>query len=184
MRRYLALIPLLVVAGLVLAFWLGMQRDPNVLPSTLVGKPAPAFNLPDLHDPDRRITEDIFRGEVSLLNVWGTWCPGCHQEHPLLMDFARNTDVPVYGLDWNIYGAERDERQAALEWLERLGNPYRAVAYDATGRVGTDYGVYGAPETFVIDAEGVIRHRHVGVLTPDTLYGEILPLVQRLRGER
>lgn len=172
-------IPLLVVAALVAVFWRGLFLDPGEVPSPLIGKPAPEFSLPTLHDPQLRFTQADLRGQVSLLNVFGTWCPGCHEEHPLLMEMSRTLrDVPIYGLDL------RDERDAAIDWLARVGNPYAKIGFDADGAASIDWGVYGAPETFVIDAAGVVRLKHVGILTQAVLQKEILPMIERLRAEQ
>lgn len=170
-------LPLGILLVLIAAFWVGLQRNPGEVPSPLIGKPAPAFTLPDLHDPTRTVTQDIFAGHVSLFNVWGSWCPGCREEHALLLEFARESGVPVYGLNW------MDDRNAALEWLARLGNPYAVTAFDASGRTGVDWGVYGAPETFVIDARGIVRYKHIGPLDANTLYGRILPFIRELEKE-
>jgi cytochrome c biogenesis protein CcmG/thiol:disulfide interchange protein DsbE len=172
-----AWLPLMVLVLLVVAFWYGMQRNPNELPSVLIGRPAPSFTLPTLHDPRATLSDEVFRGQVSLFNVWATWCVGCRQEHALLVQFARNSHIPVYGLNW------KDDRDTAIRWLEEGGDPYAASGFDAQGKVAIDYGVYGAPETFVIDRQGVIRYRHVGPLTPAALENTILPLVRKLESE-
>ncbi|RMD80241.1 MAG: DsbE family thiol:disulfide interchange protein [Gammaproteobacteria bacterium] len=172
--RYL--LPLAVFLGLVAFFAVGLSQNPTVVPSPLVGKPAPAFQLPRLDDPGRTLASRELRGQVWLLNVWASWCTSCRQEHPVLMDLAARRVVPVYGLDY------KDQRQDALRWLAEHGNPYVASVSDLDGRVGMDYGVYGVPETYVIDREGVIRYKHIGPLTPQVLREKILPLVRRLQG--
>lgn len=168
--------PLLVLALLVFAFWRGLGRDPTYVPSPLVGKPVPAFSLPSLHDPARRVTDADLRGAPTLVNVWGTWCAGCRAEHGVLLDLARG-GVRIVGLDW------KDDADAARAWLRELGDPYLAVGYDAAGTVGIDWGVYGAPETFVVDRRGVIRYKHVGPLTAADVAATIQPLLDELAQE-
>lgn len=170
-------IPLGILALLVAFFWRGLYLDPGELPSPFIDKPAPAFELPTLHNEEATLSHLDLRGRVVLFNVWATWCPGCHQEHSLLMEFAQAHDTPVYGLNW------KDERAAALRWLQQTGNPYRVSAFDAEGRVAIDWGVYGAPETFVLDKRGIIRYKHIGPLTPEILYGVIVPLLAELKAE-
>ncbi len=177
LRILLYLIPLVVFGAMVALFMVGLERDPKLVPSPLIGKPAPAFDLELLDDPSRRIDQTVFLGQVSLLNVWASWCPACRQEHPFLMELKRRGEVPIYGLDW------KDEREEGLAWLARFGNPYTAVAYDPDNRAGLDWGVYGAPETFLIDARGIIRHKHVGPLTPAVWEQEFRPLIARLKAE-
>src|SRR5690606_62061 len=154
-------IPLIVVIALVAAFWRGLSLNPGEVPSPLIGKAAPAFSLPTLHDPSARFTHEDLQGKISLLNVFGTWCPGCHEEHALLVEWSKAPPhgVPIYGLNW------KDERDAAIQWLARDGNPYARIGFDESGDVGIDWGVYGAPETFLIDTQGRVRLKHVGVLT-------------------
>ena len=149
--------------------YVGLSKDPSVIPSPLVGKPAPALRLPTLHDPATELSSTEFAGGPWLLNVWGTWCFECRAEHDTLIAIARTKAVPIYGLDW------KDDRAAALDWLSRLGNPYDAVAFDAEGRVAIDWGVYGAPETFLIDANGKILHKHIGPLDLRIWHEEFLP---------
>lgn len=169
-------IPLAIVAVLVAVFWRGLFLNPGEVPSPLIGKPVPEFSLPTLHDETRQFGSEDFKGQVSLLNVFGTWCPGCHEEHALLVELSRSLDnVPIYGLNL------RDERAAAIDWLARDGNPYAEIAFDQDGAVSIDWGVYGAPETFVIDAEGIIRFKHVGILTDAIVRERILPLIEQLR---
>lgn len=168
-------LPLVVLLLLVGFFWRGLYLDPGKIPSPLIGKPAPAFSLPSLEYPARSVSLTDLRGQVVLVNVWGTWCVECIREHPVLLAFAKNTDVPVYGLNSN------DQRDAALAWLAERGNPYVINAFDASGKVSIDWGVYGAPETFVLDKAAIIRYKHIGPLTPEVLYGEIMPLVKQLR---
>jgi cytochrome c biogenesis protein CcmG/thiol:disulfide interchange protein DsbE len=174
MKRFL--LPLVLFLVLVGFLAVGLHRDPKEVPSPLIGKPAPAFTLPTLHDPDQRIRNPDLLGKVWMLNVWASWCGACREEHPVLMAFARRNLVPIYGLDY------KDERSAGLAWLQAGGNPYVASLFDQDGRVGIDFGVYGVPETFIIDQGGVIRYKHIGPLTPDVLSKEVEPLLRRLNG--
>ncbi len=174
--RYL--IPLLVFLLLVGLFMVGLGLDPREVPSPLIDKPAPAFSLPDLHDESRTVgTEDLKKHKVSLFNVWASWCAACLQEHPLLVELAREGVVPIYGLNY------KDKRPDALNWLKRLGDPYTASAFDEKGRVGIDWGVYGVPETFVVDSKGVIRYKQIGPITEEAWRETILPLIERIRAE-
>jgi cytochrome c biogenesis protein CcmG/thiol:disulfide interchange protein DsbE len=172
MNRFV--LPLALFVGLVVFLAIGLGRDPHEVPSPLINKPAPAFQLPQLHEPTKTFSAQEMRGKVWLLNVWASWCVSCREEHPLLLDFARSGEVPLYGLNY------KDQRNDAIAWLDELGNPYLVSAADLDGRVGIDYGVYGAPETYLIDREGVIRFKHVGPLTPDVIQGKVLPLARDL----
>ena len=172
-------VPLAVFLALAAIFVLALERDPVAkkrIDSPLVGKPAPAFDLPALSDPQRRVSTTDRLGQVWLLNVWATWCTTCAQEHPFLNALADSTDVAIVGLNW------KDDPAAARQWLQRRGNPYAAVAVDTQGGVGIDYGVVAAPETFVIDQQGVIRHKHIGAIDGGVIR-DLLPLLQRLQGE-
>jgi cytochrome c biogenesis protein CcmG, thiol:disulfide interchange protein DsbE len=140
----------------------------------LIDKPAPAFSLPRLDAPEQTIRRDDLLGKVWMLNVWASWCIACREEHPLLVEFSRKKLVPVYGLNY------KDERPAGLRWLANFGNPYDASLFDHDGRVGIDWGVYGVPETFVIDRQGVVRYKHIGPLTPEVIRTRIEPLVRQL----
>ncbi len=158
-RMLLVSAPIVLFAVLVAFFYAGLQRDPSVIPSPLVGKPAPAFELESLGNPEWQVGTGDFAGRAWLLNVWATWCGGCYQEHEVLLAIARENRLPLLGLNW------RDERPKALQWLAELGNPYAAVAFDGEGRVAIDWGVYGAPETFLVGADGTVLHKHIGPLT-------------------
>ena len=160
---------------LVAFLWVGLSRDPSVVPSPLLGKPAPAFRLAQLHKPGEWLQNDDLKGKVWLLNVWASWCVSCRVEHPLLLQLARTNLVPVYGLDY------KDKPDQALAWLAQNGDPYTSSIVDPDGRVGIDYGVYGVPETFLIDKAGVIRYKQIGPLTPEALNEKILPLVRELQ---
>ena len=174
-RRLWLLLPLVIFAAIGLFLFKGLDRDPRVLPSPLIGKPAPDFKLPVLADLQTTWSPGAMRGQVWLLNVWGSWCTACHVEHPLLVDLARSGRIPIVGLAW------KDMPDNSRNWLKRLGDPYLLTVSDFAGGVAIDYGVYGAPETFLIDKQGVIRHKHVGPITREVLAREILPLAQSLQ---
>ena len=169
------LTPLCVLLLVVLVFYSGLGLNPRLVPSPLVGQPAPEFSLPRLKNADDAFMQSVLQREVSLLNIWATWCVSCRQEHPTLMKIAASDEVPVYGL---LY---KDEPARAVQWLQERGDPYRANAVDADGRVAIEWGVYGTPETFVIDARGIIRYKHVGPISWDEWETVILPLVRSLR---
>ncbi len=158
MRRFLLFIPLVVFIAMGGLFWKGLQLDPTELPSALLNKPVPAFSLPSLQDENKLLTEKDLKGKPALLNVWATWCPTCKQEHAQLNRIAREEGVTIYGINY------KDERSAAREWLRRYMDPYVVNVFDEKGTLGLDLGVYGAPETYVLDANGVIRYKHVGAV--------------------
>jgi cytochrome c biogenesis protein CcmG/thiol:disulfide interchange protein DsbE len=166
-----------IFVALLLLLGVGLTLDPREVPSPLIGRPAPSFELPLLHDPAKTFSSSNQLGSVWLFNIWASWCVECREEHPVLLQFASTGLVPVYGLDY------KDKREDGLRWLERYGNPYRASFFDAEGRVGIDYGVYGVPETFVIDKRGIIRFKQIGVVTPEVLAQDIIPLVRKLQNE-
>lgn len=168
--RYLG--PAIGFAALAIVLAIGLRMDPNRLPSPLIGKPAPVFLLESLGDPAWKVGGADFSGRPWVLNVWATWCPPCRQEHPALIAIAKESPVPIMGLNW------RDERIPALRWLEELGNPYASVAFDPEGRTAIDWGVTGAPETFLIDAKGVVIKKYAGPMTVDLWRQEFLPLLQ------
>jgi cytochrome c biogenesis protein CcmG/thiol:disulfide interchange protein DsbE len=169
------LIPLALFVVLVGFLAVGLQRDPHVLPSPLVNKAAPAFKVPQLIVADRAFSPADMKGQVWMLNVWASWCVACRVEHPLLVELAGSRLVPVIGLDY------KDKRIDALGFLQKNGDPYNLSAFDSDGRVGIDYGVYGVPETFVIDKNGVIRHKQIGPITAEALEKTILPLIDELK---
>ena len=175
MRKLRWFIPLAVFLVLAGFFWVGLSRDPREVPSPLIGKDAPAFKLAQLHAPDKHLSPADLRGKVWLLNVWASWCVSCRVEHPLLMELAKTSPVPVYGLDY------KDKPDDGRAWLAQNGNPYTASIMDEDGRVGIDYGVYGVPETFLIDKMGVIRYKQIGPLTVESLQSKILPMVRELQ---
>lgn len=168
------LVPLAIFLALVGFLGYGLTLNPSVVPSPLVGKPAPGFQLARLDAPEMRFGKEDMRGQVWLLNVWASWCVSCRQEHPYLVDLARNGGVSVIGLNY------KDERQAALGWLRDQGNPYRASVTDPDGRIGIEYGVYGTPETFLIDREGIIRYKHIGPINRDTVQKVLMPMIEEL----
>jgi cytochrome c biogenesis protein CcmG, thiol:disulfide interchange protein DsbE len=173
MRYAIPLVIFLIIAAF-LASRLRGDYDPHEVPSPLINKPAPAFNLAQLRDPTKSFSPAEMRGKVWLLNVWATWCPPCREEHPVLLELARSGAVPIYGLD------HKDKRDDALSLLSDLGDPYVLCASDPDGRVSIDYGVYGVPETYLIDRDGIIRLKHVGPLTSEIVQAKILPLVKDL----
>ena len=176
MKRLGFLIPLFVVAVLVAFLAAGLKLNPREVPSPLIGKPAPGFSLARLDDPAQTIRREDMLGKVWMLNVWASWCVACRAEHPLLVEFSRRKLVPIFGLNY------KDKRADGLGWLGQFGNPYDASLFDNDGRVGIDFGVYGVPETFIIDRQGVIRMKHIGPLTPQVIQSEIEPLVRKLNG--
>jgi cytochrome c biogenesis protein CcmG/thiol:disulfide interchange protein DsbE len=173
MWRYL--LPIVMFGALVAIFARGLQLDPSYVPSPLIGKPVPEFTLPTLVDANRNLSDKDLLGNVSLVNVWATWCVGCRQEHGYLVELSRQTQVPIYGLNW------KDDSDKAREWLQQLGNPYVASAVDLEGRVAIDFGVYGAPETFLIDANGTVLYKHLSPLTPEVWQQEFLPRIAQAK---
>ena len=172
MKRFL--LPLGVFLVLVAFLGIGLRLNPREVPSPLIGKPAPTFELARLDRPDRTIGPKDLAGKVWLLNVWASWGVSCRQEHPLLVELAREGIAPIVGLNY------KDGREDGLRWLREWGDPYFVSAFDADGRVGIDYGVYGVPETFVIDKTGTVRHKHIGPLTPEAIRDRLVPLVRQL----
>ncbi len=175
MKSLKFLIPLGLFAILALFLGAGLSLNPREVPSPLIGKPAPEFKLPQLHQPEATLSRTDLLGKVWILNVWASWCTACREEHPALVEFSRRKVVPIYGLNY------KDQREAGMAWLQRLGNPYDASLYDLDGRLGIDFGVYGVPETFVIDRQGIIRFKHIGPVTPEILRDRIEPLVKQLQ---
>jgi len=175
MWRYL--IPLAILGVLLAFFWRGLSLDPSEVPSPLVGKEAPAFTLPGLREPEAVVSNLDLAGQVTLFNVWGTWCPGCHEEHDELMYLAEEQGVRIVGLNL------RDDRETAVDWLDRVGDPFELSAFDGDGQVAIDWGVYGAPETFVLDHRGRIRHKHIGPITFEDIEKRLLPLIRELERE-
>ena len=176
MKRLWFLIPLLVLGVLVVFLGAGLKLDPREVPSPLIGKPAPGFALARLDDAAQTIKREDMLGKVWMLNVWASWCVACREEHPLLVEFSHKRLLPVYGLNY------KDQRRDGMAWLSQFGNPYDASLFDSDGRVGIDFGVYGVPETFIIDRDGVVRMKHIGPLTPEVIQTEIEPMVRKLNG--
>ncbi len=173
MTRFL--LPFGIFVVLVVFLFIGLKLNPREVPSPLIGKPAPVFQLQQLHAPEKTFTPRDNLGKVWLLNVWASWCVSCREEHPLLVQLAEAGVVPVYGLNY------KDNREDAQRWLRMFGDPYVISLADPQGRVGIDYGVYGVPETFIIDKSGLIRYKQIGPVTPEALEKKILPLVKELQ---
>jgi cytochrome c biogenesis protein CcmG/thiol:disulfide interchange protein DsbE len=173
MRYAIPLVIFLVIAAFLGSRLLG-GYDPHRIPSVLIGKPAPEFLLPELRDPNQTFSPKQMRGKVWLLNVWGSWCVACREEHPFLIELSKSGVIPLYGLNW------KDEREAALATLQELGDPYLLSVSDFDGRVAIDYGITGAPETYLIDQNGIIRYKEVGQLTSEIMQNKILPIVKEL----
>ena len=169
-------LPLAALAGLAVLLGLRLGLKPREVPPPFIGRPAPAFSLPQLSDGAGMLSPADMMGRVWVLNVWASWCAPCREEHPLLVAVAREQQVPLLGLNY------KDDPRAAQEWLRFLGDPYMATASDRDGRAGTDWGVYGVPETFVIDQAGIVRHKHVGPITEQVWKSELLPLIHKLKG--
>ena len=173
MMRYL--IPLLAFMILAAFLLVGLTLNPRQVPSPLIDKPAPVFQLNHLHEPEKVMASQDNLGKVWMLNVWASWCVACRDEHPLLVQLANSGIVPIYGLNY------KDERTTAMQWLKRYGDPYTISIVDQDGKVGIDYGVYGVPETYVIDKKGIIRHKQIGPVTVDALQKTIIPLILELQ---
>ncbi len=171
------LLPGAVVLGLLAVLAIGLTLDPRKVPSPLIDKPAPAFSLPLLYKPDQFISQSDLLGEIHLVNVWASWCVACREEHAQIDQLANEYKVTVIGLN---YKDSRDEAQA---WLTRYGNPYSKIAFDADGRVGIDWGVYGVPETFIVDRKGRIRYKHIGPIRKNDIQDIILPKLRKLNQE-
>ena len=176
-RQLFRLLPLGAFAGLAAVFAARLGDDPSILPSALMGDPVPEFALPPVRGRTLGLSSGDLKGDVSLVNVFASWCTACRYEHPLFMEIKKNGTVPLHGLNY------KDEPENAEEWLDTLGDPYLRTGADLNGRVAIDWGVYGVPETFVVGPDGIIRHKHIGPLTEEALNGTILPLVERLRAE-
>jgi cytochrome c biogenesis protein CcmG, thiol:disulfide interchange protein DsbE len=170
------LVPLAIFVGLVGFLAAGLKLDPKEVPSPLIDKPAPSFKLTRLNQPEVSISREDLLGKVWILSVWASWCVACQAEHPLLVELAAKKLVPIYGLNY------KDDRMDGLRWLARYGDPYDASLFDNDGKVGIDFGVYGVPETFLMDKQGVIRFKQIGPLTPEVIRNEIEPLVRKLNG--
>jgi cytochrome c biogenesis protein CcmG/thiol:disulfide interchange protein DsbE len=175
MWKFLLPFAAFVALAVLFAFGLNPNRDIRALPSPLIGKPAPTFTLTDVLDANRPVSNDALKGQVYVFNVWGTWCVGCRQEHETLLAIAQQNVVPILGLDW------KDDRDKATQWLQQLGNPYKAVAFDSEGRTAIDWGVYGAPETFLVNAQGQVVFKHIAPMTLEVWQQEFLPRIAAAR---
>ena len=169
MKRFL--LPIGFFAVIIPLFIVGLNKDPRKLPSTFLGKSAPQFSLPGLHDPDKTVSNEMFAGKIVLVNFWATWCVGCRQEHDFLLQLKANQVIPVYGINW------RDDRKAAIEWLEQLGDPYIVSGFDGGNHTGIDWGVYAAPETFLVDASGTVIYKFLGPLNTYVWQQEFVPRI-------
>lgn len=174
MSRFL--VPIVVFAIMIPIFIIGLGRNKSELPSPLISAQAPTFTLPSLQDENVFVGSESYKGKVALVNVWATWCAACRTEHPYLMELARRGDVPIFGLNW------RDQRKPALDWLAQLGDPYFEIAYDEDGRVGIDWGVYGAPETFLIGTDGTVLFKYISPMNERVWQQEFLPRIQAAEG--
>ncbi len=175
MRRIVLFLPLVLFFGLGFFLWRGLSIDPTELPSARLNQPFPAFQLASLTEPDRLLSAQDLKGQPALVNVWATWCPTCKEEHAFLNQLAARHEVQIFGINY------KDDPLKAREWLKRYLNPYTAVILDEQGTLGLDLGVYGAPETYVVDADGVIRYRHVGAVD-EKVWGQLKGLLDELRG--
>ncbi len=176
-RYFQALWPLLGLLVLVIFFGFGLTRDPKILPSEMIDRPVPNFELTDLYNPDSVLTQDMFLGDISLINVFGSWCIACEVEHPKLMELSRSKAIKLVGIDW------RDTREKGQNWLEKNGNPYNVILFDGESRLAIDLGVTGAPESFIVDKAGRIRYKHVGIIT-DAVWEDVLkPIIWDLEAE-
>jgi len=172
-----AWLPLAIFAVLVAFLYKGLSLDPKNIPSPLIDKPAPEFSLPRLYQPDVVLSKKDLLGRVWLMNVWASWCVACKQEHPVLTALAKRNIVPIVGLNY------KDTNEKGKDWLKHGGNPYNVVLVDQDGRAGIDWGVYGVPESFVVDKKGMIRRKFTGPLTINSIENELLPLVRQLNQE-
>ncbi|NLO80428.1 MAG: DsbE family thiol:disulfide interchange protein [Xanthomonadaceae bacterium] len=170
-------IPLVIFLALAALLAVGLNLNPTEVPSPLIGKPLPEFSAPQLHDPEQVFSSEQIKGQVSVLNVFASWCIPCRQEHPFLAALAQRGIAPIYGLSY------KDQREDARAWLARFGDVYAGIAYDIEGRIGLDLGVYGVPETFIIDKHGIVRYKHVGPIDARTLNEVLIPWIERLRNE-
>ncbi len=169
-----AYIPLGIFVVLLVFLAIGLTRDPHEIPSPLIGKPAPVFTAPVLDKPGQTFSSKDMLGKVWLLNTWASWCVACREEHPILVEFSKTNPLPIIGLDY------KDKDAEGLKWLARFGNPYQLAVTDQDGRIGIDFGVYGVPESFVIDKAGVIRYKQIGPFTEESIQKKLIPLIKEL----
>ncbi len=177
LKKIYFILPLIVFIFIFFFLWRGLNLHPNQIPSPLIGQRAPSFSLPTLYDPAKRTTNSDFLGHVTLVNVWATWCEACREEHRTLLWLAENEHVFFYGLNY------KDDIDAAKKWLKQYGNPYQIVAVDETGETSMDWGVYGTPETFVLDKRGMIRYKHIGPIDQNSWERNLKPFIEKLQGE-
>lgn len=171
--RYL--IPVVVFLAMVVFLYIGLGRDPRYVPSPLIGKPAPDFDLPLLYQLEKNFTQENLKGKVSLVNVWASWCVSCRLEHGLLMQMSKNKEFPIIGINY------KDEHVDATKYLREFGDPYATIVFDYEGRASINWGVYGTPETFIVDKQGIIRYKHVGPITVEKLQQNLLPILKELQ---
>lgn len=174
--RYWSLLPIFVLLILLYFFWLGLGRNPKLIPSVMIGKNLPSFQLPNLEDLNQSFDTSSLQGQISLLNIWASWCRSCSEEQVFLLELARQS-WPIYGLNY------KDDPQSALQWLNEWGNPYKISGFDQDGKAAMNLGVYGTPETFLIDQAGIIRYRHIGPLSRFIWQTEFLPIIHLLQQE-
>lgn len=173
--RWQRIVPIVVIVALITLLGYGLTRNPSALPSVMIGKSVPDFDLPTLASKQPMLTNTALNGQVTMINVWASWCLSCRSEHPLITEITQRTGVPVVGLNY------KDTRPQALQWLNRFGNPFAVVAFDKKGQLGFDLGVSAVPETFIIDTNGMIRHKIVGPITPQLMNNTLIPMIQRLQ---
>jgi len=166
-------IPFTIFAFIILILWRGLHIDPSVVPSALLNKPIPTFNMPRLDDRQTYLSRKDLLGKLSLVNVWASWCLACRDEQATLMNITRTTKIPIYGLNY------KDDWQEAQAWLNRYGDPYTNSGFDKEGKIAIEWGIYGVPETFLIDQAGIIRYKHAGILTPQIWQEQFLPLINK-----
>lgn len=178
MNKIIRFWPVLLLLGLIAVFFFGLQQDPRKLPSNLIGKPVPAFRLPELHQAGQYVRPEQFKGQVWLLNVWASWCVACRHEHDLLKAVAASKSITLVGLNY------KDHNSAAAQWLKDMGgDPYQAIAVDSQGTTGIDLGIYGVPETFIIDKQGRIAYRYTGAITNEDYQNVLIPVIEKLKNE-
>jgi cytochrome c biogenesis protein CcmG/thiol:disulfide interchange protein DsbE len=165
-------LPVATLAVLLWFFARGLDRDPRIIDSPLVGRAMPSFKVADLSRPGEYLTEETLKGRYVLLNIWGTWCAQCFEEHGFLLELRKSGAIPIYGLNW------KDDRESAMGWLRKLGNPYQEVGFDDSGNVAIEWGVYGAPETFLVSPDGIVLHKHIGPMTADVWQRGFIPRIR------